>query len=165
MAAQNAEYARRFVDLGVPSHRISVTGSVKYDGLESDRNNAKTRELRQLLGLASTDLVFVAGSTMEGEEAAVLAAYTAARRQHRGLRLILVPRHAERFDEVALWLKQKGETVLRRSQLTTPGTADRRRRAADHADRHDRRAVGDLGLGRRRVRGRKPAGRAAAART
>ena len=99
VAAQNAEYARRFVDLGIPSHRISVTGSVKYDGLESDRNNAKTRELRRLLGLAPTDLVFVAGSTMEGEESAVLAAYNTARRQHRGLRLILVPRHAERFDE------------------------------------------------------------------
>ncbi len=120
VAAQNTEYARRFVDLGIPSHRISVTGSVKYDGLESDRNNAKTRELRQLLGLASTDLVFVAGSTMEGEEAAVLAAYTTARRQHRGLRLILVPRHAERFEEVALWLKQNAETVLRRSQLRAP---------------------------------------------
>ncbi|HKI19606.1 MAG TPA: glycosyltransferase N-terminal domain-containing protein, partial [Isosphaeraceae bacterium] len=80
VAAQNEEYARRFVDLGIPTHRVSITGSVKYDGLESDRNNAKTRELRRLLGLASTDLVFVAGSTMEGEEAAVLAAYRAARR-------------------------------------------------------------------------------------
>jgi 3-deoxy-D-manno-octulosonic-acid transferase len=120
VAAQNSEYARRFVDLGVPSHRISVTGSVKFDGLENDRNNVKTRELRRLLGLASTDLVFVAGSTMEGEEAAVLAAYNTARRQHRGLRLILVPRHAERFDEVALWLKQNKETVVKRSQLKSP---------------------------------------------
>jgi 3-deoxy-D-manno-octulosonic-acid transferase len=120
VAAQNSEYARRFVELGVPSHRISVTGSVKFDGLENDRNNVKTRELRHLLGLASTDLVFVAGSTMEGEEAAVLAAYNMARRQHRGLRLILVPRHAERFDEVALWLKQNKETVLKRSQLKSP---------------------------------------------
>ena len=75
VAAQNGEYARRFVELGIPGDRVSVTGSVKYDGLESDRNNGKTRELRQLLGLAPTDLVFVAGSTMEGEEAAVLAAY------------------------------------------------------------------------------------------
>ena len=66
---------RRFVELGVPGDRVSVTGSVKYDGLESDRNNAKTRELREELGLAPTDLVFVAGSTMEGEEAAALAAY------------------------------------------------------------------------------------------
>ena len=80
---------------------MSITGSVKYDGLESDRNNDRTRELRQLLGLSPTDLVFVAGSTMEGEEAAVLAAYRAALKQHASLRLILVPRHAERFESVA----------------------------------------------------------------
>ena len=132
VAAQNAEYARRFVDLGIPSHRISVTGSVKYDGLESDRNNAKTRELRQLLGLAPTDLVFVAGSTMEGEEAAVLAAYNTARRQHRGLRLILVPRHAERFDEVARWLEQNNETVRQAQPVEEPGSADVGGHTADH---------------------------------
>jgi 3-deoxy-D-manno-octulosonic-acid transferase len=123
VAAQNAEYAQRFIELGVPSQRVRVTGSVKYDGLECDRNNARTRELRSVLGLAASDLIFVAGSTMEGEEAAVLAAYTAARRQHPGLRLILVPRHAERFDSVADWLEKQGETVLRRSLLTAPERA------------------------------------------
>jgi 3-deoxy-D-manno-octulosonic-acid transferase len=120
VAAQNGEYARRFVELGIPGNRISITGSVKYDGLESDRNNGKTRELRQMLGLATSDLVFVAGSTMEGEEAAVLGAYRAARRQHSSLRLVLVPRHAERFDGVAQWLEQQGEVVARRSLVTTP---------------------------------------------
>jgi 3-deoxy-D-manno-octulosonic-acid transferase len=120
VAAQNTEYAARFVELGIPSHRVNVTGSVKYDGLESDRNNLKTRELRQLLGLAATDLVFVAGSTMEGEEAAVLTAYKAARRQHSSLRLILVPRHAERFESVAAWLELQGETVVRRSLVREP---------------------------------------------
>src|SRR5271156_3958234 len=53
VAAQNGEYARRFVELGIPGDRVSITGSVKYDGLESDRNNGKTRELRQILGLAA----------------------------------------------------------------------------------------------------------------
>ncbi len=120
VAAQNAEYAQRFIDLGVPSQRVRVTGSVKYDGVECDRNNAKTRELRSLLGLSASELVFVAGSTMEGEEAAVLAAYSAARREHPRLRLILVPRHAERFDSVARWLEKQGESVLRRSTLSTP---------------------------------------------
>jgi 3-deoxy-D-manno-octulosonic-acid transferase len=124
VAAQDADYARRFVELGIPGERVSVTGSVKYDGLEGDRNNARTRALRDLLGLRPTDLVFVAGSTMEGEEAAVLAAYRAARRQHPSLRLILVPRHAERFDRVAQWLEQQGEAVLRRSRLA--GTAPKR---------------------------------------
>jgi 3-deoxy-D-manno-octulosonic-acid transferase len=118
VTAQNSEYAGRFVDLGIPRERVSVTGSVKFDGLESDRNNAKTRELRELLGLAPTDLVFVAGSTMEGEEAAALAAYRAARRQHPALRLVLVPRHAERFQSVAEWLERHGEVVLRRSSKT-----------------------------------------------
>jgi 3-deoxy-D-manno-octulosonic-acid transferase len=120
VAAQNAEYAQRFIDLGVPSQRVRVTGSVKYDGVECDRNNVKTRALRTLLGLSPSDLVFVAGSTMEGEEAAVLAAYKAARRQHPRLRLIVVPRHAERFDEVARWLEKQGEVVVRRSVLSAP---------------------------------------------
>lgn len=116
VAAQDPEYARRFVELGIAGDRISVTGSVKFDGLESDRNNSRTRELRRSLGLSPSDLVFVAGSTMEGEEEAALQAYRAARRRHAGLRLVLVPRHAERFDEVAEWLARQGETVLRRSR-------------------------------------------------
>jgi 3-deoxy-D-manno-octulosonic-acid transferase len=116
VAAQTAEYAERFVSLGIPQHRVRVTGSVKYDGLESDRNNPRTLALRRELGLAPADLVFVAGSTMEGEEAAALAAYRAARRQHPRLRLVVVPRHAERFDRVAAWLEQQGERVLRRSR-------------------------------------------------
>jgi 3-deoxy-D-manno-octulosonic-acid transferase len=52
---------------------------------------------------------------MEGEEEAALAAYRAARLHHPRLRLIVVPRHAHRFDRVAAWLEEQGETVLRRS--------------------------------------------------
>ncbi len=116
VAAQSDEYAARFVDLGIPEARVRVTGSVKYDGLESDRDNPRTLLLRKALGLSPSDMVFVAGSTMEGEEAAALAAYRAARVDHPWLRLILVPRHAERFDRVASWLEAQGETVVRRSQ-------------------------------------------------
>jgi 3-deoxy-D-manno-octulosonic-acid transferase len=122
VVAQDADYARRFVELGVPEERVSVTGSVKYDGLESDRNNTRTRALRELLGLSPAELIFVAGSTMEGEETAALGAYKVARRQHPGLRLIVVPRHAERFDDVARWLEGQGESVLRRSRLPGPST-------------------------------------------
>ena len=108
VAAQTEEYAARFVDLGVPRDRVRVTGSVKYDGLETDRNNARTLALRAALGLSPADLVFVAGSTMEGEEAAALAAYREARKAHPRLRLVIVPRHAERFEKVAAWLRGAG---------------------------------------------------------
>ena len=115
VAAQTEEYAARFVDLGVPQQRVHVTGSVKFDGLESDRGNPKTTGLRRVLGLSTSEIVFVAGSTMEGEEVAALAAYRSARREHPRLRLILVPRHAERFDEVAAMLAREGEPFSRRS--------------------------------------------------
>lgn len=116
VAAQTDEYADRFVDLGVPRDRVRVTGSVKFDGLECNRSNPRTVALRRDLGLGPAHLVFLAGSTMEGEEAAALTAYREARKDHPGLRLVLVPRHAERFDKVAAWLEREGETVVRRSQ-------------------------------------------------
>ncbi len=116
VAAQTVEYASRFVDLGVPSGRVRVTGSVKFDGLQTDRDNGKTLALRRDLGISPIDLVFVAGSTMEGEEEAALAAYRAALPHHPRLRLVLVPRHAERFESVARWLEAEGETVVRRSR-------------------------------------------------
>ena len=78
MAAQTEEYAARFIDLG-SSRPCPVTGSVKYDGLETDRNNPRTLALGMALNLSSADLIFVAGSTMEGEEAAALAVYREAK--------------------------------------------------------------------------------------
>ena len=106
-----------------PSERVRVTGSVKYDGLESDRNNARTLRAAAGAGLSARPTWSSSpGSTMEGEEAAALAAYRAAGVQHPGLRLVLVPRHAERFEEVAAWLERKGR---RSSGGAGAGTAPR----------------------------------------
>lgn len=115
VAVQTPEYADRFVDLGTPTQRVRVTGSVKYDGVEAERDNPQTLALRRELGLASSDVVFVAGSTMDGEEAAALAAYRAARVRHPRLRLVVVPRHSERFERVTAMLLEHGERVVRRS--------------------------------------------------
>lgn len=115
IAAQGEETADRFLRLGVPAKRVRVTGSVKYDGLETERDNAKTLQLRRELGLHPADVVFVAGSTMEGEEAAAARAYQAAVREHPRLRLVVVPRHIERAEKVAGWLESQGLEVARRS--------------------------------------------------
>ncbi len=116
VAAQSEEYAHRFIKLGVDASRVHVTGSVKYDGLETDRGNPRTRELRRTLGLSPAEIVFVAGSTMDGEESAAVDAYHTVRSEHPGLRLVVVPRHPERFDEVAAVIASRGETVWRRSR-------------------------------------------------
>ncbi len=122
-AVQNEDYAAGFRELGVPAERIHVTGSVKYDGAESDRNNARTRELRRLFAVSERDLVLVAGSTQAPEEEVALHIYQRARERHPNLRLILVPRQKDRFDDVAELLRRSGLPFVRRSTLTS--TAER----------------------------------------
>lgn len=123
VAAQNEEYALRFRALGAPPNRVQVTGSLKYDGAQTDRANTATRALAALAGIAPDDIVFVAGSTQEPEESLAVDALLSCAPQHPRLRLILVPRHAERFDEVADMLRARRVSFVRRSQLGTPGKA------------------------------------------
>jgi 3-deoxy-D-manno-octulosonic-acid transferase len=116
-AIQTDEFAQRFIDVGAPLGRVSVTGSIKYDGVETDRNNRETLKLRNLFGLRPGELVWVAGSTSDPEEQMVLDAYAQLRADHPSVRLILVPRHKERFDEVAKLIVDRGYALLRRSQM------------------------------------------------
>ena len=88
--------------------RVHVTGSLKYDGAQTDRNNPRTQSLRQLAGIADDDIVFLAGSTQEPEEQFAIDIFRRLAPQHPRLRLILVPRHPERFDAVAKLLDASG---------------------------------------------------------
>jgi 3-deoxy-D-manno-octulosonic-acid transferase len=116
-AMQTPEYAERMLELGAPPERVEVTGSVKYDGVASDRNNARTRELASLLGWSMASLTWVVGSTQAPEEEMALAIYRRARERFPQLRLLLVPRHKERFEEVASLLAVSGIPHVRRSKL------------------------------------------------
>jgi 3-deoxy-D-manno-octulosonic-acid transferase len=117
IAAQDDESGVRFEVLGAPSRRVRVTGSLKYDGAETDRNNTHTRTLRQLAGLANDDIVLLAGSTQEPEEQIAIDAFRRLSADHPRLRLILVPRHPERFQEVAQLLSDSGLLWIRRTAL------------------------------------------------
>jgi 3-deoxy-D-manno-octulosonic-acid transferase len=120
VAAQTPEYAQRLIDLGVPVERVTVTGNIKYDRVQSDRRNSKTSELRRAFGIAENELVFVAGSTQEPEEEYALSAWGALREQFPSLRLILVPRHKERFEEVAKLVESRRHSLRRRSVAVAP---------------------------------------------
>lgn len=117
LIVQTEAYARRFRRLGAAAERVWVAGSVKYDGVESDRRNPRTRELRRLFGVGDDELVWVAGSTQEPEEALVLGIYQRLKPEIPNLRLILVPRQKDRFDEVAAFVERSGCPLQRRSQL------------------------------------------------
>lgn len=119
VAVQTEDYADRFRTLGLPAPKLRVTGSIKYDNLETDRQNPKTLELRTAFGLKPGEPVWVAGSTMGGEEDVILDVYENLKKKHAGLRLIVVPRHPERFDEVARSITRRGLPLVRRSSIET----------------------------------------------
>ncbi len=118
LVAQNTIYAKRLEELGVAPQHIQVSGSIKYDRIETRRDNPDTQELAASLGIAQRSPVFVAGSTQDPEERLAIEAWAIARQTHPDLRLVLVPRHPERFDEVAETVVSMGHPLLRRSRVT-----------------------------------------------
>jgi 3-deoxy-D-manno-octulosonic-acid transferase len=118
IAAQNAESAARFIALGAPHDRVHTTGSLKYDGAQTDHHNPRTTALRELAGFTDDDIIFLAGSTQEPEEQIAIDVFRRLSADHPRLRLVIVPRHPERFGDVARLLDSTKLPWLRRSQLT-----------------------------------------------
>ncbi len=120
VAAQNKDYANRFVSLGVDTSRVHITGSIKFDGAQTNRNNEATQSLMALSGLDPDVPVILAGSTQIEEETQIIQTYTELLPDHPELKLIIVPRHPERFDMVSEMLKNQSNTWIRRSEITEP---------------------------------------------
>ncbi len=115
IAAQNEETAARFRQLGAPD--VTVTGSLKFDGATTDRDNPRTRTLRALADITDDEVVFIAGSTQSPEELYAIEIYQELSPQYPNLRLIVVPRHPERFEEVAKLMVHSGLDWARRTEL------------------------------------------------
>jgi 3-deoxy-D-manno-octulosonic-acid transferase len=118
---QNAEYAQRFIALGANEKHVHVTGSIKFDGAQTDRNNGATKRLAALAGIEQPDIVLLAGSTQAPEEQLAVETFQQLSTKHPNLRLLITPRHPERFDEVARLLDRSGVRWERRSRLETTG--------------------------------------------
>jgi 3-deoxy-D-manno-octulosonic-acid transferase len=115
VAAQSSLYAERFQTLGAAPESVRVTGSIKFDGIVTDRHNERTTALRSRLGWPTDVPVFVAGSTQEPEEELAIGVYQRLLGEFPDLRMILVPRHPERGDSIAGFLDASGARWTRRS--------------------------------------------------
>ena len=143
VGAQTKPYAERFSQLGAPPSVVEVTGNLKFDGAEPNRFASEVQERRQLLGLPDLPpfasagfpspvgdhansshlpvselepFVWVAGSTQHPEEEIVLGAFSRLATRFPQLKLLLVPRHPERFEEVALKIAETQYSWTRRSE-------------------------------------------------
>ena len=124
VAAQDETSAARFRAMGVADDRVHVSGSLKFDNVNADPQHPEVQQRRALVGLNDQHRVFVAGSTQDPEEQAALSAFQKLLPHYPDLKLIVVPRHPERFDEVEQLLRSGSVKVMRRSQITAPCSAN-----------------------------------------
>jgi 3-deoxy-D-manno-octulosonic-acid transferase len=115
VAAQTPADADRITSLGAPE--VAVTGSIKFDVVPPPAALALGAWLRARIG---TRPVLLCASTRDGEEALILDAW---RPEDKAL-LLLVPRHPQRFDDVAALVRARGLAVVRRSQLQADDAVD-----------------------------------------
>ena len=121
--AQTDEYAQRFRELGCAEENVIVTGSLKYDTAQTEGKVEGADALGSQLGIKDEKL-WVAGATGNDEEKILLEVYQQLKQDERftGLRLAIVPRKPERFDEVAQLIKERGFDLIRYSQAKKSAT-------------------------------------------
>jgi 3-deoxy-D-manno-octulosonic-acid transferase len=117
-AAQTGADAARIASLGAPE--VAVTGSIKFDVVPPE---AALQTGAMLRARFAGRPVLLCASTREGEEALILDAYRRLERP-QGMLLLLVPRHPQRFDEVARMVQERGFSLARRSALPPQVEAD-----------------------------------------
>ncbi len=120
VCAQTDVYAERFRSLGVPPDRVTVTGSLKYDGVKTGPDPESLRWAREGLRVRGGERVLLGGSTHATEELALARAWRGIRGGETW-RMVVCPRHPERVGAVQAELSREGfETVLRTRLKTDP---------------------------------------------
>lgn len=122
ICVQDDTYAKRFIELGASPGRVLITGTMKFDTAEVASRVPGDDELATAVGLfPGAEPIWVCGSTGPGEEEMILRAYRQLLAKHSRLRLVIVPRKPERFDEVAGLIEAAKFTCVRRSATTGQG--------------------------------------------
>ncbi len=115
---QSEQDANRIRELGLPGERVSIAGNLKFDSASERATDPKiAAEFRQRFGFGGSARLIVAASTHAPEEQIVLDAFRLIQSANRGqpVRLVIAPRHPERFNQVAELLQSSGYRWSRRS--------------------------------------------------
>jgi 3-deoxy-D-manno-octulosonic-acid transferase len=114
---QSKTDAERLVEIGAPKDRVIVAGNLKFEVKPPETSHGIVRDLAKAFERDSIAPVIVAGSTVEGEEPIVLDAFRKLLSAYPTSRLLLAPRHRERFESIASLLETSGISFARRSKL------------------------------------------------
>ncbi|HEX6123877.1 MAG TPA: 3-deoxy-D-manno-octulosonic acid transferase [Pyrinomonadaceae bacterium] len=117
---QNEADAKRIIEVGIDPSKVAVTGNLKFEQTPTESDIKLSEELRRRFAISSDKPLIIAASTHEPEERYVIDALDGE--LGHSCRLMLVPRHPERFDDVAKLLSSTSYSHVRRSSL--PSAAD-----------------------------------------
>jgi 3-deoxy-D-manno-octulosonic-acid transferase len=118
IGAQSDTIRDRFLQLGYDAAKIDVVGNIKFDGANHDRLHPEVRARAEQLKLTDPmTRVWLCGSTQAPEEKICLDTFCEIAVRFPSLKLILVPRHSERFDEVAKMVSHTKLAWARRSAM------------------------------------------------
>ncbi len=125
IGVQTHEDRRRFEALGADEAQIRVTGNLKFDfGVPKvDGTCDWLKEIRACLGIDSGGLAIVVGSSMKGEEDLFLQTFQKVRSVIGQARMVIAPRHPERFAEVAQLIGRTGIPFRRRTEMFASSNA------------------------------------------
>ena len=118
IGCQSHEDADRFRQLGIPNDIISVTGNIKFDQSVSSLSINDIDKLYDSLGINGRQLVWIAGSTHDGEETILQQAFAMLKKEHSNLVIVIAPRHPERAPSVARIFSLAGFSVSTLSERT-----------------------------------------------
>jgi len=110
---------QRLLQIGIHSESVKTVGNVKFDRDWRPMDDREYRYWLDILHLVPQDIVWVAGSTHEGEEDIILDTYGKLRDQQPRLKLIIAPRRIERSGDIRCAAKNKGFETISRSRLET----------------------------------------------
>lgn len=113
--AQSSQDRERYPALGVCQECVQTLGNLKFDSMLKNPPASELSRLRESSGISGERLVWIGGSTHEGEEEALLEIHNRLRERHRDLLLVLAPRRIERASQLVELCRKHGCSVGRRS--------------------------------------------------
>jgi len=118
--AQSEEDARRLVEIGAAKNRVTVGGNLKFE-VNATANAEIVHRVREGFADGGSQPLIIAGSTVEGEEPMLLAAFAEVMKAYPRMAVILAPRHRERFPAVAKLVADSPFELVRRSDWANEG--------------------------------------------
>ena len=124
IVAQHNDDGENFLKLGLPQSQLTIAGNIKFDAMLDSELILKASELKAAWSGKNKRQIFLAASTHRGEDEIVLDAYKQISKSYPGLLLAIVPRHPERFIEVAKLCEEHSLVTVKRSDGLKPAKND-----------------------------------------